>query len=301
MALPTTDLNYLLTLSVADEQGYFRQEGLDVEWRQIASNASIPALLNGEVDLGPGGTAVAAAAQGAPLRAVFFPFNTSTFQLSVDPARIREPKDLVGQTLAIASIGNTQDVATKLMLRALGVDPTSVNYITAGAEHNRVAALLSGQVVGAANNPNVAVELRRQGFTIIASSAAVLPIPFSGYGVHTDYLRNQAAPLRAWIRGMIRAIQYIRANPDAAGVTAARAVEMDPEIARESMPLLVEGMYPDDPGGFTEAGIKETIRLLGEGNADLRPIAIDEVTDVTPLREAQRSMGIQCRGGYKCD
>jgi ABC-type nitrate/sulfonate/bicarbonate transport system substrate-binding protein len=300
MALPTTDLNYILPLSVAEAQGFFREEGVEVQTQQITSNAAIPAQLNGEVDLASGGTAITAAAQGAPLRAVFFPYNSSTFHLSVDPNRVREPRDLMGQTLGIASVSNTQDIATKLMVRALGIDPLAVNYLPLGGEHNRVAAMLSGQIVGSANNPNVAIELKRHGFTIIANSAAVMPIPFSGYGAHTTYIREQGATLRAWMRAMIRALQYIRQQPEAAGETAARALDMDPAIARESVPLLLEVMYPEDPGGFTEAGLLEQIRIIRETVPDTRAVTIDDVTDVTPLREAQRSLGIQCVGGYRC-
>jgi NitT/TauT family transport system substrate-binding protein len=300
MALPTTDLNYLLPLSVAEAQGFFREENLEVQWSQIVSQAAIPAQLNHEVDLASGGTAVTAAMQGAPLRAVFFPYNSSTFQFSVDPRRIREPRDLAGQTIGIASVHNSQDIATRLIIRALGVDPQTVNYLPLGSEHNRVAAMLSGQVVASANNPNVAVELRRQGFSIIANSAAVFPIPWSGYGVHTTYLREQSGTLRAWMRAMIRSLQFARQNPEAAGEISARALEMDPEIARESVPLLLEVMYADDPGGFTESGMLQHMRILRETEPDLRDATIDEVADIAPLREAQRSLGIQCLGGYKC-
>jgi ABC-type nitrate/sulfonate/bicarbonate transport system substrate-binding protein len=300
MALPTTDLNYLLPLSVAQTQGFFQEENLDVEWQQIVSSAAIAAQLNGEVDLASGGTAIAAALKGAPLRAVFFPYNTSTFQFTVDPKRIREPKDLVGQTVGIASVANTQDIATRLIVKSLGVDPESVNYLPLGGETNRVAAMLSGQVVASAMNPNVAAELKQQGFTIMANSAAVMPIPFSGFGVHVDYVRDHGTELRGWMRAMIRALQFAREQPDVAAAIAGRALDMDVAVARESMPLLLEAMDPGDPGGFTESGMREQIRILRERDPDLRAVAIDEVADVAPLRQVQQALGIVCKGGYQC-
>jgi hypothetical protein len=99
---------------------------------------------------------------------------------------------------------------------------------------------------------------------------------------------------------MIRSLQFARQNPEAAGEISARALEMDPEIARESVPLLLEVMYADDPGGFTESGMLQHMRILRETEPDLRDATIDEVADIAPLREAQRSLGIQCLGGYKC-
>ncbi|HZU07313.1 MAG TPA: ABC transporter substrate-binding protein [Chloroflexota bacterium] len=300
LALPTIDLNYLLPLSVAQAQGFFTEERIEAQWQQMVSTVAIPALLNREVDLAPGGTVVTAAAQGAPLRAVFFPYNTSTFQFSVDPRRVREPRDLVDQTVGIASVRSSQEIATRLILRSLGVDPLAVKYLPLGGEHNRVAAMLSGQIVASANNPNVAVELRRQGFSIIANSATVFPVPWSGYGTHLSYIQEHGPTLRAWMRAMIRALQFVRQNPATAAENAARALDMDPTIVQESLPLLLETMYPEDPGGFTETGMLELIRVLREDEPGMREAPIDEVADVMPLREAQRSLGVYCRGGYKC-
>jgi ABC-type nitrate/sulfonate/bicarbonate transport system substrate-binding protein len=300
LALPTVDLNYMLPIAVAESQGYLREEGVEAPWTAMNSTASVPATLNGEIDLSPASSAIVAAAQGAPLRALYFPYNTSTFQFNVDPQRIREPRDLTGQAIGIASVGNAQDVATKLIVRSLGVDPLAVQYLPLGGESNRVTALLTGQIVAAANNPNVAAELRRQGYPVIANSYSVMPIPWSGYGGHTSFVRDQATTLRGWLRAMIRAQQFAHQFPDAAADIAGRALDMDPDIARESVAALLEVMYEADPGGWTEASMIEHIKMIRETNPELREPPLDDVADVGPLREAQRSLGIQCRGGYKC-
>jgi hypothetical protein len=60
-------------------------------------------------------------------------------------------------------------------------------------------------------------------------------------------------------------------------------------------------MNPDDPGGFTEKGIRlniaESAKRVG---IDPERVKIPDLVDVTFLREAQRDLGIQCRGGYLC-
>jgi hypothetical protein len=102
------------------------------------------------------------------------------------------------------------------------------------------------------------------------------------------------------MRAMIRALQFVRQNPAVAAENAAQALDMDPTIVQESLPLLLETMYPEDPGGFTETGMRELIRVLREDEPGMREATIDEVADVMPLRAAQRSLGVYCRGGYKC-
>ena len=151
-------------------------------------------------------------------------------------------------------------------------------------------------------NPDVAIRLKREGMAIIASTAKVYPIPWSGYGVHADYVRDHAATLQGWLRAMIQALVFVRQEPDAAADIAAEAIHLDKAIAREAVPLLLETMYADDPGGWTEAGLQEMLRIMKDTDPELkdREIPSERVADVRPLREAQRALGIQCKGGYGC-
>jgi ABC-type nitrate/sulfonate/bicarbonate transport system substrate-binding protein len=206
----------------------------------------------------------------------------------------------VGQAVGIASVGNSQDVATKLMIKDLGVDPLSVNYLPVGGESARIAAMLSGQIVGTANNPNVAAELKRHGYVVIADSFKVMPIPWSGYGVHTAFLTERRPTLEAWMRAMIQSLQFVRQDPDTSAEIVSRALEIDRAIARDSIGALLEVMDADDPGGATEAGLREWIRIQKEATPEMRDVAIDDIIDVTPLRAAQRAIGIRCKNGYKC-
>jgi NitT/TauT family transport system substrate-binding protein len=300
VAVPTTDVNYFLPISVAKARGFFEQEGIEQQTIEMSTTASTTAMLNKEVDLATHSGAMLAAAQGADSRAVFFPYSSSTFQFSVDPNRIKQPRDLVGQAVGIASVGNSQDVATKLMIKDLGVDPLSVNYLPMGGESARVAGMLSGQIVGTANNPNVAAELKRHGYVVIANSFKVMPIPWSGYGAHTAFITDQRATLEAWMRAMIKSMQFARQDVDASADIVSRALEIDREIARDSILALLEVMDADDPGGTNEAGFREWLRVQRDATPEMRDVTMDEVIDLTPLRAAQRALGIQCKNGYRC-
>jgi NitT/TauT family transport system substrate-binding protein len=303
LAVPTLDLNYTLPLAVAEKRGFFQEAALDVQVREMTSTAATAAMITKELDIGCHSCAIVAAARGADLRFIMSPYNTSTFQFVVNPEKIREPRDLVGQAIAIASPGNSQDIATRLMLRSLGVDPLSANYIALGGEGGRVAGMLSGQIAASAMNPDVAIRLKREGMTVVASSAKLMAIPWSGYGTHTDYIRDNGGTLKSWLRAMIKALVFIRQDPSAAADIAAEAHGLDREITREAVPLLLETMYADDPGGWTEQGLQELLRITRDTDPELRErdIPIERVADVRPLREAQRELGIQCKGGYRCD
>ena len=120
-AISTPDFGYL-PLYVARSKGFFKDEGLDLKVIVVNSRVSVPALISNEIHFGIGGPSMTAAIRGAPLKAVFFIYNTSTFQFTVRP-EIRSPSDLRGKTIAISSPGATNDQATRLMLAKLGLDP----------------------------------------------------------------------------------------------------------------------------------------------------------------------------------
>jgi ABC-type nitrate/sulfonate/bicarbonate transport system substrate-binding protein len=298
--MSTQDLNYLLPLTVAREKGFFQEQNLLVEWQQMPANAGLPALLSRAVDYSQAGSAMQGAAQGAPMRAIFFPYNTSTFQVVVNP-RIREPRDLIGQPIAISTPGATQDRATKLLLASWGIEVTSVNFVSLGNESARVAAMVSDQVVGAADNPDVAVGLVRRGYVILGNTSKVLNTPFAGFGVHTDYLREQRPAVNAWLRATIKALQYIHQNPDESAELVGKTTAIEAGVAREALPYLLEVMDPADPGGWTEAGMLEQVNIIKAADERITSLSIDDISDVAPLREVQRELGIRCRGGYKCE
>ena len=127
-----------------------------------------------------------------------------------------------------------------------------------------------------------------------------MPIPWSGYGVHTVLLTEKRPTLEAWMRAMLKSLQFVHQDPDASAEIVSRALDIDREIARDSVLALLEVRDAEDPGGASEAGLREWIRVQKETTPEMRDVAIEEVVDITPLRSAQRALGIQCKNGYRC-
>jgi NitT/TauT family transport system substrate-binding protein len=302
MGPPSTDPNYSLPFAVAKAKGYFAAEGLDVQMELIAGNLAAPALLKGEIDFAAHSSAMQATMQGAgSMKAVFSPYSTSTLNLIVNADKIKQPKDLVGQPVAVDTLGNAQDQATRLTLQSIGVDPQQVDIIPLQNSSNRIAAMVSGRIVATADNPGVVAQILPRGnFKIIADSSKVYAIPWSGYGVTAAFISDRRPALEGWMRAMVKSLQYIVQNPDDSASILAQQTGIDPAAAKAAVPLLVKVISTDDPGGWTLEGIETQIKFIKRAiNLD-RDVPIDEVSDLGPLRAAQRSLGIQCKGGYQC-
>src|ERR1043166_477517 len=299
-AISTPDFGYLPNY-VARAKGFFTDERLDLKVIVMNTRVSMPALSANEIHFGVAGPSITGALRGAPVKAIFFIYNTSTFQFTVRQ-EIRGPEDLKGKTVAISSPGATNDQATRLILAKLGLDPgRDVKFIAIGDAKARLIAMETGQIAAAANNPDVAAELVRKGFRILMHSGDVFPVPFSGTAVNERLIRENPDMIKRWLRAHVRALLFIRQRPDEAGQIAANALKLKPEIARDAVAQVLQFMSPDDPGGFTEKGMRiflqESAPRLG---VDPDKVEILQVADLSFLREVQRQMGIQCRGGYGC-
>jgi NitT/TauT family transport system substrate-binding protein len=299
-AISTPDFGYLPNY-VARAKGFFTDERLDLKVIVMNSRVSMPALIANEIHFGVAGPSITGALRGAPVKAIFFIYNTSTFQFTVRP-EIRTAEDLKGKTVAVSTPGSTNDQAMRLILAKLGLDPVrDVKFIAIGDSKARVIAMETGQIAAAANNPDVAAELVRKGFRIMMHSGDVFPVPFSGTAVNDRLIRENPDMIKRWLRAHVRALLFIRQRPDEAGQIAANTLKLKPEIARDAVAQVLQFMSPDDPGGFTEKGMRiflqESAPRLG---VDPDKVAISQVADLSFLREVQRQMGIQCRGGYGC-
>jgi len=148
---------------VAQRQGYFEDEGLDLTIREPSSSSDAPSLLEaGRADFavmdindfgiaserGADLTAIAAIVQ-RPLASV----------IARDRGEVRAPADLAGRTIGVTGVPS-DDAVLNTILAAGGVDPGGVRRITVG--FNAVSALAAGRIDAATAFWNAeGVELKR--------------------------------------------------------------------------------------------------------------------------------------------
>jgi NitT/TauT family transport system substrate-binding protein len=300
-AISTIDFGYLPSL-LARSKGFIVQEGLDLKLLVVSVRVSVPALMSREVHFAAAGSSMPAALKGAPLKAIYYSYKTSTFQLIVRP-EITTPQQLKGKAIAVSSAGSSNDQAARLMLKKLGLEAgRDVSLLSTGDSQARLLAMESNLAVGSPVNPDVAAHLAPKGYRILMDSAEVYPVPFSGMAVHDDLIRDNPELIKRWLRAHVRAILYIRKNPEDAAQVAAKELKLAPEVALGATKLLLPVISADDPGGFTENGMRLNLEYSAsrQGGGDARKVPIAQVADVRLLREVQREMGIRCQDGYQC-
>ena len=282
---------------MAQDKGYFKAEGLDVEIDQgEGSAASIPKVASGAYQAGFGDlNAVidfsARRPADAPL-AVFMIYNTPPFTIVVkQDSPIRSPRDLEGRTVG----GPANDAALRLFpafARLAGVDASKVS-ISNMAPNLREQMLMRGQVDAVF------------GFvTTVSFSAKAMGLDptkelrFIRYGEHgmdlysnavffsRGFVKDNPKAVQGFLRALTRAMRDVIADPDAAIETVLkREPLLKREVEKEKLlfTLRSDMSHPElarlGVGDVDDARLRKAIGIVVEANQLPRSPAPTEVFD----------------------
>jgi NitT/TauT family transport system substrate-binding protein len=250
-----------LPLYVAQNKGYFREAGLDVQPVEIACNLAIAAQQRGEVLLNGCGTSSlrAAAENDLAMKAILFSFNKATFVFVGHPS-IGSLQDLRGKNVGISGFGaETHEIARQLLLKQGLEAERDYTFLVVGAGPQMFAALQAGAIHAGMLNTDEAAKIMGEGYKVLATADEIgdlLPIPFSGFTALDDTLRQDADVLRRWERAYVRALVLIRDQPAEAARIAAAELQMDPREAQSAVDLTVPAIARDKPGYATTEGMR---------------------------------------------
>ncbi len=146
------------SLFIANDRGYFREQGIAIEFQPFQSAANmIPLLGTGKLDVGAGAPSAGlfnAMARDVPLKIVADKGNLSPghgYEAMIvrkdlwDKGAIRSPSDLRGHSIAIASRGIVPEVTLDTFLRTGGLTVNDVKIVPL-AFPDMVTALANGAV-----------------------------------------------------------------------------------------------------------------------------------------------------------
>lgn len=158
IALTNVPLAYLPVI-LAEELGYYRQEGLAVTIEDLSSASKVmQALLGGSADVAAGSYEqdIQMAAEGRPVKSFVLMLRAPTRALVVAPNRVRalqRIEDLKGAVIGVAGVGSINHLFLNYVLLKHRLAPEDVKVVAiatgasavAAIEHGRVdAAVLSG-------------------------------------------------------------------------------------------------------------------------------------------------------------
>lgn len=163
---------------MAQQQGYFKERGLEVEFMEFRGDKDIMrAMLAGEVDsadMNPG-PALGAIDRGATnLRFIGSPMPGLPYALYVGKD-ITSWSQLKDKTFGVSAPGSQPEIVAREMLIRKGVNADSMKIVNAGGSGSRIKALVAGKIDATASSSEYIPDAERLGIRVMALTADLLP------------------------------------------------------------------------------------------------------------------------------
>jgi ABC-type nitrate/sulfonate/bicarbonate transport system substrate-binding protein len=274
-------------LWIGRDKGFFRDERLDAEVTYIQGNIrGVQALIAGEVQFGIAGSAgpIGARAAGEDVVIVAVPMNRLDYTF-VARQPVKSAADLIGKKIGIGSVGGSDEVATRIALRHLGIDPAQVTTLVTGGSAERLTALRVGSVDAATVG----------GATFIGGGAGLYKVldlldlgvefPFTAIFTTRRFAAANRDAVLGLIRGYMLGVRFFQQNKEEAlAITARNLRTSNRELLERQWQYVKEHVFEKVPLP-TEKGFKLVFDMLAPRNPKVAALRMDDVFDASFVKE----------------
>ena len=239
-----------LPLTLADQLGYFKDEGLTVRISDLRGGSeALAALMGGSVDIVTGfyEHTVRARVQDKRLVMVTLFDRYPGLVLMVGKRhfdQVRTIQDLVGKPVGVTAAGSSTDQLVKYILRQNNLDAQAIPVVTGGIA-TMMAALQQDHVWAGVTVDPLASKLERDGIARVLYDTRTEkgtreifggPWPAGGFYSTADFISGHSKVVQSVVNAGIRALRYLR--------------DHSPEDVTAAMP---ESFWAGDRAQYTES------------------------------------------------
>ena len=292
VAVPSYSMS-LVAFMVAKERGYYRQEGLDVNFVLMPAPIASRALIGGNVEFATvGGSALTASLGGAPLRLLFSSFNRSLFWLYSRPD-IVEVKDLKGKKIGVSGIGAGPDSMLRDLLTKHGLQGgKDVAILAMGVDTSRYASLVNGVTDAVLLSTPYNFVAQDAGFRELVSFVKQDWVELQGCIVTREsVLRTDAALVEKLTLATLKGLLYVRSNRAGTLPGMAAMMKVNHDLAAKIYDLSIPAMTTY--GALSEELQKKAIEHVVKQMNLKDPPNLQKLYDFTPVEKARRQLEAQ--------
>ncbi|OGB08252.1 MAG: ABC transporter substrate-binding protein [Burkholderiales bacterium RIFCSPHIGHO2_12_FULL_69_20] len=302
LAVGGKNLLYYLPLTIAEQLGYFKAEGLDLKIVNFAGGSqALRALVGGSADVVSGAFehTVNLQAKGQRLRAVALMGRAPQIVLGINPKTMPNFKsvaDLKGKKIGVTAPGSSTNVMANFALAKVGLKPSDVSFIGVGAGNGAVAAMRSGQIDAMSNlDPVISLLTRSNDLKIISDTRVVAeadkvfggPMPAGCLYLKQAFIDQNPRTVQALANAIVRANQWIqKAGPGDIIKTVPeeyllgdRAVYIDAFLAAKGA-LSPDGLFPDKGADTAFRALASIDPAIAKAKLDLKAVYTNDFVRV---------------------
>ncbi len=306
LAVGGKNLLYYLPLTIAEQLGYFKTEGLEVKIVDFSGGSqALRALVGGSADVVSGAFehTVNMQAKGQWLRAIVLMGRSPQIVLGVNPRTMPNFKsvaDLKGKKIGVTAPGSSTNVMANFVLAKAGLKPSDVSIIGVGAGNGAVAAMRAGQIDALSNlDPVISLLTRSNDLKIISDTRIVAeservfggPMPAGCLYLQQSFIDKHPRTAQALATAIVRADQWIQAAGPGEIIKTVpesyllgdRAVYIDAFLAAKGA-LSPDGLFPDKGPDTAFRALASIDPEIAKATLDLKAVYTNDFVKAALLR-----------------
>jgi NitT/TauT family transport system substrate-binding protein len=281
---------YYLPLTISEQLGYFKSEGLDVEISDFAGGAkSLQALVGGSADVVSGAYehTINMQSKNQFIQSIVLMGRAPQIAMGVSTKAVptyRAVADLRGKKIGVSAPGSSTNMVSNLVLSRAGVKATDVSYVGVGTSAGAIAALRSGQIDAICNTDPVMTMLEQKGDVRIISDTRTLKgtqdvfgglMPAACFYTHTEFVRSNPNTCQALANAIVHGLKWLQtAGPSDIIKTVPESYLLgDRALYLASFNKVREAIGLD--GMLPEEGARTALKALASFDPSIKPEKID--------------------------
>ncbi|MBC5783370.1 ABC transporter substrate-binding protein [Ramlibacter sp. USB13] len=281
---------YYLPLTISEQLGYFKAEGLDVEISDFAGGAkALQALMGNSADVVSGAYehTINMQSKNQFIQSIVLMGRAPQIAMGVSVKAVPGYKglaDLRGKKIGVSAPGSSTNMVSNLVLSRAGIKATEVSYVGVGTGAGALAALRSGQIDAMCNTDPVMTMLEQKGDVRIISDTRTLkgthevfggPMPAACFYTHSDFVRQNPNTCQALANAIVHGLKWLQtAGPSDIIKTVPESYLLgDRALYLASFNKVREAINID--GVLPEDGAKTALKALASFEPTVKPEKID--------------------------
>lgn len=276
---------YYLPLTIAEQLGYFRDEGLTLKISDFAGGSqALRAVIGGSADVVSGAYehTLNMQAKGQFLQCFVQQGRAPQIAIGISAAQAKtykSPKDFKGLKVGVSAPGSSTHMIVNHFISTGGLKPSDISVIGVGLGATAIAALKSGQIDAVSNTDPVMTKLEQDGDVKIIADTRTLkgteqvlggPMPAGCLYAPVEYIRKNPNTVQALTNAIVRADRWIHsASPQDVLRTVPETYLLgDKALYLFSFSKVKEAISPD--GIISDAGAKTALRVIPTFNPEVK-------------------------------
>ncbi|BDT67455.1 hypothetical protein os1_16310 [Comamonadaceae bacterium OS-1] len=281
---------YHLPLTIADQLGYFKAEGLEVEISDSVGGARSPMALPGsmaDVFVGAFENTIQSQAKGQMLQSFVLQGRAPQIALGVSTHNMPDYRvlaDLRGKKIGVAALGAPSHMVANVVLARAGVGPGEVNFVGIGSSGGALWAMRSGQIDAICNiDPVMGMLAQRSDIRIVSDTRTLKgaldvfggAMPAACMYAPLEFVRKYPNTVQALANAMVHALKWLQtAGPsDIVKIVPESYFLGDRAAYLAAFNMAREAISPD--GLLPEAGPQTALAALGSFDPLVKAARID--------------------------